>query len=339
MKKLKNALYTFLCVASTTLFGAEYRLGQGYRLADTPVYVGGYFSLEASKNTDHKSDAYKIDDLSLLSYGSYKSFSYMAEFEFKDLYESYRDNDRSFNYTHTRLYAERLYVDDTINENMLLRLGKYNSNVGYWNLTPINVLRDTTSSPLTTQIIFPKYTTGLDLSYHIFGDDEIVWNLTLQSNDSLDSNYNNFLINKHLAGGLEYIHDDLSLKLNAGYFHNKTHTKDYVDNHYLYGSFLYDRDTFKLSGAVGSRWDAHFHALVRLSAFVQGVYAYRHKHFPVLRIEYVDTDRLKTGIQKETSVTVGYTYRPLYPVALKIEFQHHTRHQEDKILASFAVMF
>lgn len=328
-----------LLLSTSSLLGAEYELGEGYRVGQTPIYVGGYFSVDASNYTKQKKSHARIDDIAFLSYGSYDKLSYMAEFEFKKFYTKYWMDERTYSKKNTKLYAERLYLDYAFNENILLRGGKYNSNVGYWNLTPINVLRDTTSSPQTAQIIFPKYTTGADLSYHLFTEDELVFNLTLQENNSLDEEYNNFSINKHIGGGFEYIHDDLSMKIDFGYFHNKDQTQKYVDNLYAYGSFLYDNDTFKLMGAVARRVDEKFNALVGFSGYLQGVYEVAQKHYPVVRIEYFDKKEATDGIMKESSMTIGYTYRPLYPVAFKVEYQLHSKHKENKFLTSFAVMF
>ena len=338
MRSVKR-LFVILSFGAVMLFSSNYELGEGYRLGESPIYIGGYFSLDASRYTSKKKSHVRIDDLAFLSYGSYEKLSYMAEFEFKEFYTKYWENGSVYSKKNDKLYAERLYLDYAFDENILIRGGKYNSNVGYWNLTPINVLRDTTSSPQTSKIIFPKYTTGVDLSYHIFAADEYVFNLTLQNNNSLDEEYNNFFINKHIGGGFEYIHDNLSLKLNLGYFHNKDHTKNYTDNLYAYGSFLYDNDTVKLMGAIGNRVDENYNSLVKISSYIQGVYEIADKHYPVVRIEYFDANEAAGGISKDTSVTIGYTYRPLYPVAFKVEYQLHSKHQENRFLTSFAVMF
>ena len=338
MRKKKTLMIAAIFLNSL-LFGTEYELGEGYQVGETPIYIGGYFSLDASIYTNKDKSHGRIDDLAFLSYGGFEKLSYMVELEFKEFYTKYREGGISSSEKNTKLYTERLYLDYEFNENIQLRGGKYNSNVGYWNLTPINVLRDTTSSPQTAQIIFPKYTTGIDLSYHLFTEYEYVFNLTLQDNNSLDEEYNNFYINKHFGAGFEYIYGNLNVKFNLGYFHKKDHTQKYSDNLYAYGSFLYDNDSFKLTGAVARRVNEKFNALVKLSGYLQGVYEIARKHYPVVRVEYFDTKESVEGVTKETSMTLGYTYRPLYPVAFKVEYQLHSQHSENKFLTSFAVMF
>jgi len=329
----------FLMLVSVLLFSKEYKLGEGYQLGKTPLYVGGYFSLDYANYSKGDLQQASLNDMALLSYGSYSKFAYMAEMEFKNYYVKTYDNGKKTTTKDTKLYAERLYVDYNINENFLTRVGKYNSNVGYWNLTPINVLRDTTSSPATARIIFPKYTTGADLSYHFFNASELALNITLQNNNSLDEEYNNFYIKKHFGMGLEYRYDNFSVKINGGYFHKKDHTQAYVDNYYGYLSFLYNNDTLKLMGGLGHRDDNKKDA-VKLSTYLQATYEIASHHYPVIRLEHYNAQiNVENNVTKDSSVIFGYTYRPIYPVALKVEYQVHSNKILDRFLASFSVMF
>jgi len=335
---MKKIFLLFICLW-TIVSAKEYALGEGYKLGDTPLYVGGYFSLDYASYSKDDLQKVSLNDMALLSYGSYHKFSYMAEMEFKNYYVKTYDNGKTTTTKDTKLYAERLYADYTANENFMARFGKYNSNVGYWNLTPINVLRDTTSSPVTARVIFPKYTTGIDLQYHLFTQSEVSVNITLQDNNSLDEEYNNFYIKKHFGLGLEYSYDNLSVKLNGGYFHKKNHTQAYVDNYYGYLSFLYDNDTIKVTGGLGHRDDNKEDA-VKLSTYLQATYEIASHHYPVLRLEHYNAQiDIERGIKKDTSAVFGYTYRPVYPVAFKVEYQVHTHKALDKFLTSFSVMF
>ena len=336
---MKKIILFFIFVVGM-LSAKEYELGEGYQLGNTPAYVGGYFSLEYSNYSKGNLQKVSLNNMALLSYGSYSKFSYMAEMEFKNYYTKIYDNGQKITIKDTKLYAERLYGDYTANENFMARLGKYNSNVGYWNLTPINVLRDTTSSPVTAEIVFPKYTTGIDLRYHLFTQiDEVTLNITLQDNNSLDEEYNNFYIKKHFSLGLEYSYENLSVKLNGGYFHKKDHTQVYVDNYYGYLSFLYDNDTLKVMGGLGHREDNRKEA-VKLSTYLQTTYEIASHHYPVVRLEHYNSQiDIEDGITKDTSAIIGYAYRPTYPVAFKVEYQLHSNKQLDRFLTSFSVMF
>jgi hypothetical protein len=346
---MKRIFFVFICLW-VTLYAQEgakpntkdakgYELGEGYQIGKTPIYIGGYLSVDYTHYTNVNLKKIALSDISFLSYGSYHKFSYMAEMEFKNYYMiTWRDEKKTTN-KNTKLYAERLYIDYTANENFLARVGKYNSNVGYWNLTPINVLRDTTSSPATSRLIFPEYTTGLDLRYQYFNQADIAVNISLQNNNSIDEEYNNFFIKKHFGAGVEYSYDDLSIKLNGGYFHKKNHQQNYVDNYYGYLSFLYNNDVLKLMGAIGHR-DTQGTDAVRLSTYLQATYEFTSHHYPVIRIEHYDAQvNVENNITKDSSVVLGYTYRPIYPVAFKVEYQIHSNRSLDKFLTSFSVMF
>ena len=104
----------------------------------------------------------------------------------KELYVKTKVNDRTFTHKDTNLYIERLYVDYTLNENYMIRVGKFNSPIGYWNLVPINVLRDTSSHPITSDILFPEFTTGALATFSHYDTGEIKVDVTLQNNTDLD---------------------------------------------------------------------------------------------------------------------------------------------------------
>jgi len=194
----------------------NYELGVGVQLSPLPIYFGGYISAEYKK-TPNKAK-YNIEDIALLSYRNHVRLSYMAEVEYKNFYTQQTKDSVVTTEKDTRLYIERLYLDYTFNENFVGRLGKYISPIGFWNLLPINFLRDTTSDPITTNIIFPDFTTGLYTSYTNFQENEIKIDLMLQNNQDLDDKYSNYKINKHYGLGISYTQGNLTSKLNVGYF-------------------------------------------------------------------------------------------------------------------------
>ncbi|MBU0721266.1 hypothetical protein KJ877_07985 [bacterium] len=318
----------------------KYVLGEGYKLGSLPMYIGGYLSTDYQHNTDTKEDVFRVNDIAFLSYGSHSNFSYMAEIEFKELYVK-AWGDHSKEELNSRLYIERFYVDYTLDEEYIFRLGKYNSPVGYWNLTPINVLRETTSSPSTNYIIYPKYTSGLDLMYSYYNGYELNVDLLLQNNEDLDAAYNNFITDKHFGFGIEFTDNDFSLKLNGGYFHLKEKILEYEDVYYALLSFKYDTERFKIMGELGTQF-CETKSTVPYSGYLQGVYRITEKHLPVIRFESHNSDitnKLSPNIEKDDVLIMGYTYRPMYPVALKAEYQVHSVRRENKAVFSFSVLF
>ena len=310
----------------------EYALGEGYQVGDSPIYLGGYFSLDYRKKDEE--DRYRVDDISFMSYGGNDTISYMAEFEFKEFYVETRDNDKTTIARDHRLYAERLYFDYNIDENYDLRVGKYNSPIGFWNMMPINVLRETTSSPILNEIIYPKYTTGLDLSYTSFSQGELKLDFVLQDNTSIDDDYNNYDIDKHYALGVTYADDDYTLKVNGGYFSKRSVYEEVNDFTYALISLKYDDDKYQFlaeGGVQSSKEKDHNYA-----GYIQGLYRFTSQHIGIIRLEAYK-DELEN--KNDNIAIFGYTYRPLYPVALKAEYQQHSADNENQIIFSFSVLF
>lgn len=329
---MKRILLVFILLFSTLGAQEEYELGEGYQVGELPIYLGGYFSVDYRKQDEE--DRYRVDDIAFMSYGGNNTLSYMVELEFKEFYVETHDNDGKRTERDHKLYIERLYLDYTLNDTMKLRLGKFNSPVGYWNLMPINVLRETTSSPISTEIIYPRYTTGVDFSYRSFNENEIALDLILQDNTPIDDEYNNYDVDKHYGIGLSYGDGSYELKVNGGYFSKRDHHRGVDD--FVYGllSAKYEQEMYQILAEVGMQ-ESKDHDK-NYAAYLQGLYRFTPKHIGVLRLESYKDDLLDSN---DNIAIFGYTYRPLFPVALKLEYQQHTRANTNQLIFSFSVLF
>lgn len=326
-------LVLFLLFAVTVFAEDEYTLGEGYQVGEMPIYLGGYFSVDYRKKDEE--DRYRVDDIAFMSYGGNDTISYMVELEFKEFYvETHNDKYGNTTERDHQIYVERLYVDYNINDNYSLRTGKYNSPIGFWNLMPINVLRATTSSPVLTKIIFPNYTTGLDLSYTSFDEEEIKIDVILQDNTAIDDEYNNYDVDKHYALAFSYEKGNYTLKLNGGYFSKRDNYKSVNDFGYILLSEKYETDDFQILAEVGaqsSKNSDHNYA-----GYLQGLYRFTEKHIGIIRLEsYKD----ELADDNDNIAILGYTYRPLFPVALKTEYQQHSKNNENQFIFSLSVLF
>lgn len=311
----------------------EYQLGKGVQVGSLPLYIGGYFSLDY-KHTDDI-DRYRVDDLAILGYGDYEKFSYLAEFEFKEMYVETHENGVKDSTNNDKLYTERLYLDYNFNENYMLRVGKYNSPIGFWNLLPVNVLRETTSNPMSTLIIFPKFTTGLGSSYMSYGEGELKVDVMLQHNNDISYEYNNYKIDEHYGFGVSYERDDYTLKLNGGYFHN---LNNYIlqDNlYYFLLSAKYESQRYQILSEIGSQ-KSKSDFTTDYALYVQGLYRFSEQHIGIIRVESYDDNLNATD---DDMLIFGYTYRPLYPIAIKSEYQFHSQSSQNQFLFSFSVLF
>jgi len=323
-----------LLIFVISLYASEYRLGEGKKIDSLPLYMGGYFSLDY-RNMGNE-NRYRIDDLAVMGYGNYDKFSYMAEFEFKSFYVDTRKDGVSTVTKDQSLHTERVYVDYHINENYTLRAGKYSSPIGYWNLLPVNVLRQTTSNPVSTNIIFPKFTTGLQASYSTFNDGELSIDVILQHNRDLDDSYNNYKIDNHYGFNVLYGQDDYSLKLNGGYFETINASSEEDKRYYFMLSGKYDVEKYQIQAEIGFQNSSKFSATTPYAGYIQGLYRLSEQHILVARAEAYKDNVLK---KKEQIGIVGYAYRPIYPVAFKAEYQLHSLSEENQMLFSVSVLF
>lgn len=139
----------------------NYRLGEGLRVADTGISLGGY-ATASYQNLSHAPSRIALDNLSLFVWwqnaGRWKFFS---EFDYENVLASNAaGQDGKDHY----LALERLYLDYAITDTATLRAGKFLTPIGHWNLIHATPLVWTTSRPLVTTRTFPTNATGLMLN-------------------------------------------------------------------------------------------------------------------------------------------------------------------------------
>lgn len=329
---MRVLIFVFVFVLSLHA-AEEYQLGKGVQAGSLPLYIGGYFSLDY-KHTD-EIDRYRVDDVAILGYGDYEKFSYLVELEFKEMYVQTHENGVKTTTRDNKMYTERVYVDYNLNENYMFRVGKYNSSIGFWNMLPINVLRETTSSPMSTYILFPKFTTGLGGSYISYGEGEIKVDFMLQHNNDISYKYNNYRVDEHYGFGVSYEKDYFSIKLNGGYFHNISDYALYNDLYYLLASAKYESDKYQILAEIGSQKSKDCYT-TDYAGYIQGLYKFTEQHLGVARVESYDDNVNQIA---EEILVIGYTYRPLYPIAIKSEYQFHSKSELNQFLFSFSVLF
>lgn len=323
---------TLYILVSSLLYGGEstYRLGSGIQVGSLPLYAGGYISLAYESKVDEVSEL-AIDDMALMLYGEEDRVSYLVEMESEDVY---RHSDTIS--TNTILHIERLYLGYEFDDMYDIKIGKYNSAIGFWNINPINVLRDTTSSPIITDIIFPKFTNGLEVNYHSQGDKEYQISMVIQENRDIDTLmhddiYNNFNIDRYYGIGVYLQDESWSYRFNGGYFE----TLDDLSLLYMVAAFSYSDDKSKLIGEIGMQFGEDG-IKIPYAGYLQYSYALDQKHEAILRVEsYRDLEREK----RDSFIVAGYTYRPMAPIALKGEYQWHTIERENRFLISASILF
>lgn len=350
MHKLFQALKFTLCLLSFLCLGLAghparaddgsqerlpYRLGEGLRLPGTGFGLGGYSTLTVDK-LQHTPARASLEDISLFLWwegeGRWKFFS---EFDFENILSTRstgQDGDDPY------LALERIYVDYALGDTSTIRLGKFLTPIGRWNLIHATPLVWTSSRPLSTLDSFPSNVTGLMLSGTLtrLGDTE--YSLYASSGKEIRANPRldpfNEVIGGHLTlppiGGAR-------IGLSYASFEQK---KTLGEDKELYGiDFVWARKRYEISAEgiyrtsnKGSAWDEK-------GAFVQAVVPLTEKLYVVGRYE----NYRKSNVAQATELWVsGLNYRITPAVALKAEWigsRHNSIGAPEGFMSSLSVLF
>jgi hypothetical protein len=331
-RKSLRVLLLLLCTAAASgAVAQDYQLGRGLNLSDS-VTIGGYFSTEYA-NGDNEEE-FKIDDLAVLVYGSVsENISYMVELESVNFYRvDYLNDAEETNFTPA---IERLYLDYKFSDYLAVRAGKQITPIGYWNLQPINVLRETTSNPVYSRITYPKFLTGLDFYGYTPFDENLTYHVYLQASEDLDDEYINIQIDEHYGVSVERLFQNgFQMGGSVG-----TYTEiDNTETTYLQLNAKYDAGRYSIQGEgiINDRDIPDAEDKKLEAVYLQGEYRFSAKHALIARAEYFHDERTVT---RDRIGILGYSYRPVFPVSLKIEYQWHSDSADNKVLTSFSVLF
>jgi hypothetical protein len=191
---------------------------------------------------------------------------------------------------------------------------------------------------VSTEIIFPKYTTGGLFSYTSYIKGEFQVDLILQHNNDLDASYNNYEVDEHYGLGVTYTYNELSIKLNLGNFNNLNIDNSSTRLHYALVSFEYETEKYKIMGELGTQHDKKDFT-TKYATYIQGAYYITPKHAAILRAESFEVNSNQNEAKQKELGIIAYTYRPLYPIAFKTEYQFDSSHIDNQFLISASVLF
>ncbi|MDH5464489.1 MAG: hypothetical protein OEW60_02610 [Thiovulaceae bacterium] len=310
----------------------KYTLGNGYKFFDA-LTIGGYFTTDYTASAT--SSSLTADDIAVLAYGKLSNrLSYLGEFESKDTYTvNFQDSTTVDNF---QVHIERLNFDYKVSEKINFRVGKQITPIGYWGAQPISVLRDTTSNPVFSTTMYPKLFTGIDAYGYLPFTESTKYHLLLQKNEDLDSDYNNILTDQFFAFALDSeININWRVGGSIGHFINLADEVFYfvqLNTQYDFHPFTFSAEIIRNQAQSPSQND-----YTRLGAFyLQLLYRQSPKHIWVTRLEH---SRDPMTLNEESFLVAGYSFRPLYPISLKTEYQWHEYNVNNKFILSFSVLF
>lgn len=323
MKKVFLVLFLFVF-----LFASEYEIGNGYEI-NKYITIGGYFSTEYEK-TDSK-ESIGIDDIAFLLYGEIDpKINYLLEYEAAGYYTNDIKNDAID--TNSKFHIERAYMDYIYSDSMNIRAGKMITPIGYWNLMPINVLRDTTSNPRLSKEIYPKFITGININGYLPLEESYKYAIFFQNNKDMDRGYNNFDTKEYMGGSVTKMLENSDVGFNIGEFENEN---DESKNRYFGVNYRYEKDWFEFLSEVIAT-EVLEKNKKRDAFYLQASKRFLYKHTFVGRYEYFN-DRLYDDLSSK--YIFGYNYRLIYPVSMKMEYQIDSNSQKNAFVASFSMLF
>lgn len=323
----------------------SYDFGLGYEVNEN-ITAGGYISTKY-KNTNEKEEL-ELDDIAFLLYGDINDrFSFLLELESAGTYIHYLNNGKTEE--NLDFQIERAYLQYLHNEYLTVRLGKFISPVGLWNLIPIVVFRETSQKPRVTTELFPKFTTGVDISVKT---NDIKWNFILQNNDDFDKEYNNFHVKEHYAAKVSYNLNQIIYGANIGWFRDDYLGLDssYYGLHFKYISSKYNihSEGYKASLKYDTTNNINgfpSRSFSKQGVFLQSTYKYSYKIHATHRYEIFNDEMENLIFSRDKNKfehinLFGINYRLMHNMSLKMEYQISSFKKNDDIgVVSFSVLF
>jgi len=291
---------------------------------DLPT-LGGYFSSVYEKSKTR--ERFTIDDFALLLYTQHTTTDFLAEFEAKDLYFKQQEP-ATMERCDIQFNIERLFIRHYLDASQTLQIGKFNTPVGFWNIIPINPLRDTISVVNLSLAYFPKLLTGIMYKKE---QSDSSFLIALQENPGIDDGYNNFKVDRHYLVSLTLSNSNITHKYSLGYYETKDDTASW------YGAYAFQMEQAKTR--------ITFESVIRrektettYDLYLSSLYRFYPKWAAAFRIENFRAHYNRL-LYNDTTTTTTLIHRPHPNVALKAEFNYFFQTRNPQWLLSISFMF
>lgn len=318
---------------SSPIGDVDYTPGRGLRLGDTGVTLGGYSNLNLTRPEGGPARL-GLDDLSLfVTWNLDARVHVFSELEFEDLGEVL-DDGRGGSRNHS-FTAERVYADFALTDQLNLRVGKFLTPVGRWNVIHAQPLVWTASRPLITELPFDPHVTGAML----FGDlaaarGTLTYSVFGQVTNQLERVPTPQPAQRSAGARLEYA-NAADWSVGASYLAAENH----ADWRHVTGvDGLWRHGPFEVMGELTIE-DAERRAQDQWGLYLQGVVEVLPRVSLVLRYERYERRRARNAIDM---VIGGIAYKPWPWLVLKSEYDaadHRAEESPPGFRASVAVLF
>ena len=296
--------------------------GYGWDIPNSSINIGGYLDMTYD---DKREEKLLFNDIAMLFSANQNRFDLLGEIELSHISlngKSNRNSDVDFN-------IERLQLTYALTDEQSLRVGRFNSDIGFWNQTPITIVQDTTTTPHIVGNFFPKATTGVLFTQNI--NENNSFSVTFQDNNDIAHQDNNIQVNRHKALAYYGMADDLSWRFSLGTYQESNHkTATYIGIGSMYDGEEWGIEAEFFTQKSDKSDDKPY------SGYVQSTWHFKEKQDAVMRFESYKDNALDV---EENIYLLGYVYRPNSNIALKAEYVHHTKLPLNRFVYSFSVLF
>jgi hypothetical protein len=162
----------------------DYVTGRGLRLGRSGLRIGGFTTLEIDKE-EGGSGVVELDGVNfLVSWEPVDFFRAFAEVEVGGLFEY--DTGTGETSSNPDATLERLYAEVNRGDALNLRIGKFQTPVGIWNLVPAEPFTWTANEPILVETAFDEHQTGAALFGTAYpGSNSLSWWVYGQAIDPL----------------------------------------------------------------------------------------------------------------------------------------------------------
>ncbi len=310
-----------LTLLSSSLCATETE-SYGWDIPNTPINIGGYLDMSYDEKRE---DKFLFNDIAMIFSANQNRFDLLGEVELSHISLNGQSNSSS----DIDLNVERLQLTYAVSDEQSLRVGRFNSDIGYWNQAPITILQDTTTTPHIVGNFFPKATTGVLFNQNI--NENNSFSLTFQDNNDIAHQDNIIEVNRHKALAYYGVKDDLSWRFSLGRYQESNHKK----STYMGMGSEYDGEDFSILAELFIQ-DTELSDEKPYSGYVQSTWHFKEEQDAVLRFESYKDNALDI---EENIYLLGYVYRPTSNIALKGEYVYHTKLPLNRFVYSFSVLF
>lgn len=313
--------------------GSVYEPGQGLKLGSTGVTLGGYSTIVASRDEGGPARL-GLDDLALfVTWDPFSRLHFFAELEGEDLVSV--DDHGHGGRVDARFAAERVYGDLALRDWLNVRIGKFLTPVGRWNVIHAQPLVWTTSRPLVTLRPFDPHTTGAMVFGNLYGTGQTATTYELfgQFTEQLAPEPTPQRADHAGGGRLEWASGEgwsvggtyLALERHRSWRHLTG-----IDALWTHGPVEVMSEFSHVVGVRGAdRWGLYVQGVVEVARHLYLVGRYEHDEPP-------------SGAREVNIVVAGAAWKPWDALVLKLEYDiadHRVDDAPPGIKSSVAVLF